>query len=199
MRPLVVSFYAQIPDQDYKALSYRMTESCRAFDIETHVVELPDVGCWTWNCAQKGPFVQKCLREFKRPILWVDADALIHCPLTWLEELDYDWVDFAAYWDGTRLCSGTLLFNYSPGGLLLVDKWAAQCIAHKAMWDQISLALMYRRSNPKPHTAILPQGYCKIFDRRWRPNEKQEEVIVHHQASRSVKAAIRKRRKAVRK
>ena len=78
MKPLIVSFWAPNPHQNYQALSVRMEESCHRFGLETHVVEMSNKGSWVWNCAQKGLFILNCLGKFERPILWIDADAVVN-------------------------------------------------------------------------------------------------------------------------
>ena len=57
--------------------------------------------------------------------------------------------------------------------------------------DQIILYETWKRVDKIPITKILPQGYVKVFDHRWRNGEDKVEYVRHHQASRIIRKQYR--------
>jgi hypothetical protein len=72
--PLVISYYTK--DTPYEQEVQRLISSCQTFSIEAQIEPRPSLGSWEKNCAQKASFILQKLREVKRPVLWVDADAV---------------------------------------------------------------------------------------------------------------------------
>ncbi len=178
--PLVVSFYTK--GTLYEREIERLKASCEKFDIEGYFEAIPPRGSWVENCAFKGPFVADCLTRFKRPILWLDADAEIVQYPALFGSLS---CDFAAY-KPKHLLSGTLFFAYNLSSIALADLWATMCVRRTATWDQQLLEKAHRKQKGL-RFVNLPQGYCKIFDKPWAKNSEPHKCIVHHQASRRSK------------
>jgi hypothetical protein len=181
--PLLVSFHTP----DYRIPADHLSRSCAEQGVRLYSIEKSSAGTWKANCAMKGPFVFECLKEFKTPIVWVDSDAQVLAMPSLFTEID---CDFAAYWpEGRRtLLSGTLFFNFTDKALRLASLWAKRC-EHADAWDQRLLTEEWR-GVPRDSRAKfrrLPQGYCKIWDARWREGEEKKDVIVHYQYSRDVK------------
>lgn len=182
--PLVVSFYTS--GTPYQDEIETLRSSCQKFGIEGHYESVPSKGSWVQNCAQKGPFVAECLRKFRRPILWLDADAEVVRYPGLFETLE---CDFAAYMP-RHLLSGTLFFDYNDIALELTAAWSKRCCQQPNVWDQKLLESALWGMEGRIDYCNLPQGYCKISDKRWTRHSDRREYIVHHQASRRFKTTV---------
>jgi hypothetical protein len=134
----------------------------------------------------KAPFVLRCLEQFKRPILWLDADAEIKRFPQLFQSLK---CDIAAYMP-RHLLSGTVYFSTSPIALEIARIWEQLCISAPETWDQKHLEATLWKQEAVVSFFNLPQGYCKVFDKRWNRHEEKVETIVHHQASRRFKSVV---------
>ena len=117
----LISYYTQ--NWEYPAKAERLARDCKRLGIDAVIEELPDTGNWTANTKLKATFIHRKLCELKRPVLWVDADCVLHkapqvdmtCdigavrkarpePLTWYVSI--------------------LFFNYTPRGISFAKRWA---------------------------------------------------------------------------
>lgn len=185
--PLVVSFCTA--DTPYELEIQSLKASCVKFGMETYFEVVPSKGSWVENCANKGPFIANCISKFQQPILWLDADAVIMRHPKLFEKLE---CDFAAY-KPRHLISSTLFFANTDSAIELANNWAEKCLQNPTTWDQKLLDLSLEEMGPRIKFQNLPQGYCKIFDKRWARIADREEYIVQNQASRRFKGIANQR------
>ena len=189
--PLVISYYTKNTPYE-KEVEY-LIDSCKRFDIEYHIEGIEDRGSWEENCSFKPYFMKEKMKEFQRPLLWVDADAVFLQPLCFEE---FMFADMALRYDPEiedfwfSVSGGTIYMNATEGGLASLDLWChySDEIIKKAgkappYSDQTSLyfALL---SRPSIHFVQLPVIYVKIFDCFINGLDPKDVVIEHNQASR---------------
>jgi hypothetical protein len=205
----VISFYTEnsLYEKDVKDL----VASCEKFHIP-HVIEsVPNLGSWEKNCCLKPKYILEKIEELKKPVVWIDADAIVVqkpqiFPLS---------CDIAAYHQpllrsesGRKteemIQSGTLFVNYTPNAVSLLKKWDRECERRlrlkekkrektkkeqKEVWDQACLNdLLKREKNILFET--LPLGYCRVFDQGHEKIPMEETFILHFQASRFARAGM---------
>lgn len=178
--PVIVSSYTS--GTAYEQDAARLIESCDALGLEHDVREVPPQPTWEAACAKKASFIAERMREHDRPVLWVDADAVMRGVPELLRKPGVD-TAFCVY-RGEKFASGTVYFAPTPMGELLLGEWCARCEAEPDVWDQVHLELAWERvSREHPlSTMWLPERYLKIFD-----DERTtigEPVIEQFQASR---------------
>lgn len=190
--PLVISFYTE--GTPYQLEVFNLCRSIRQWDIEAEVDGIPSRGTWENNCAFKPFFIHQKLKEKKRPVFWVDADArfkkkpdfsfLKNAHVSFREKEDLKHLKHFRY------CAGSLFVNYSPEGIAFVEEWCVACtrIVENAgeavpFLDQITLADLAEQMTVHP----LPVSYCKIFDLDSELIADEEVVVEHYQASRRFK------------
>jgi len=181
---LVVRYYTPL----YKFWADRLNASCRRLGVESRIVKWRDRGTWEGNCAGKGGFVASCLRDYKRPILWLDADCEVLRPLGDLVEIakscDFGVCEFIrnADEDKFRLRSGTVLMCPTPEGRHLADRWASLCDADPQTWDQAHLWTVFQEAQERgSRVALLDRSYCFIFD---ESDPIKDPHIIQYQGSR---------------
>ena len=195
--PLVVSYYTKGTPYEEEVKSLR--ESCERFGIECHIEGVESKGSWEENCAYKPYFIREMMQRFRRPLLWVDADAVFLRPLPFEECMFSDLALIRMKEDkGDRFCiySGAVYINATRGGVKGLDLWChfsdqIRKDEKKAppFMDQISLHLVLL-SKPSIHMEPLPPTYCKIFDKTVEGVDSSNVMLEQRQASRRFKDKV---------
>ena len=189
--PLVISYYTK--NTPYEKEIEHLINSCKRFNVEYHIEGIDDRGSWGANCAFKPYFIREKMKEFQRPLLWVDADAVF---LQDLKFEDFMFSDLVFYYDPSisdprfSAFAGTIYVNSTEGGLASLDLWChySDLIIKESgrfplYMDQASLHFTML-SKPSFHFTQLPITYSKILDRCMQGLDSSKIVIEHNQASR---------------
>lgn len=183
--PQIISFHTN--DPHYTAEAQGLIESCKRLDLPLSCGILQSQGSWEANCAMKGNYVADALALWRRPLLWLDADAVVLKVPTLFENPDFE---FAIYFHQPKqeFVSNTVYFAYTPRVINLVEEWAWRCEREPQVWDQkhLQAAWMSMPKNERPKTFFLPFGYAKIVNRTYEG----EVFIQQNQASRRFKKII---------
>ncbi|HEX4839686.1 MAG TPA: putative nucleotide-diphospho-sugar transferase [Rhabdochlamydiaceae bacterium] len=192
MFPLIISFYTK--ETPYQLDAHHLMASCDQFGLEHHIEGIDSHGSWELNCAFKPFFIAQKLQQFKRPVLWVDADGVFARKPTPLKVFEKD---FAVYAQAelpsnhpSKIRSGTIYVNATEKGMDVLKKWAQECQRllinperTEEFWDQIALRNVYLIEQK---LGRLPLSYIKILG---HPIDVKcpHPVIIHCQASRHAK------------
>ena len=186
-----MSFYTENTPYQFEAIA--LIASCNALGVEAEIEAVPCKGSWELNCAMKPFFIRKKLLEKKRPIFWVDADAVFKKmpDFSFMLKTDLGFREMKRFSHDKRFkyFSGSLFLNYSPRGVAFADKWCEYCqqkIDFKEdlqFLDQTSLVHLIERGEQVKVTS-LPIAYAKVFDIDAQEIESEEVVIEHYKASR---------------
>ena len=192
--PLVVSFYTV--DTPYEEEVKHLIKSCENFSIPHQVEGIPSAGSWEVNCAFKPIFILQKLEELRRPLLWVDADAVF---VQKMEKIfDYS-KDFGVRMYNcpddhpSRIVSSTVFINATKRARDTVKLWAEECIklfeerGDKEVWDQDALRSVLFKKETLASYAPLPIAYGKILGHPDDEKGCSSPVIVQNQASRRYK------------
>lgn len=189
--PLVISFYTESSPYQLEAMS--LIESCNKYGIEADIEPVVSEGVWERNCLIKPFFIRQKLLEKKRPVFWVDVDAVFKKKPDFSMMLHSDLAlrEMKRFSDDARFkyCSGSLFLNHTSRALKFVDKWCEHCQKRidknedLLFLDQISLADLIERGE-EIKVFPLPIAYAKVFDIDALEIDPEEIVIEHFQASR---------------
>ena len=189
--PLVISFYTE--NSPYQLEVMALIASCQSHGIDAEIEGIPSEGSWERNCAIKPFFIRKKLLEKKRPVFWVDADAVFKKKpdFSSMSHSDLAFREMKRFSNDRRFryCSGSLFVNYTQAGLEFVDKWCQHCqqrIDKKEdlqFLDQISLVDLVE-AGEQVKIFSLPIAYAKVFDIDAQEINPEEIVVEHYQASR---------------
>ncbi|MDX9911771.1 MAG: class I SAM-dependent methyltransferase [Phycisphaerales bacterium] len=180
--PLIVSFYTT--GTRYEDEARRLIASCQELGLEHDVRGIKPRGTWEANCAMKASFVRSIWREAGRPVLWLDADAVVRASPELLRGAACDLAVRKV--EGWSFASGTVYFGRGAGELL--EEWVARCEREPRVWDQVHLDHAWEAvcSRSGLETWWLPRGYTHIFDE----GACSGVVVEHMQASRRLKAEV---------
>jgi hypothetical protein len=135
MHPTIVSYYT--PNSAYERHAYKLKRSLGRLGLESIIEPREARHSWVENCAQKAEYVQEIRRKIKRPILWVDADAIMQRPFYELCDCPADLAVVKR--QGWNFSGGQIYFGPGTGADLIIDIWADYCRKYPHVWDQVSL------------------------------------------------------------
>lgn len=180
-----VTFYTP----DYEDVALRLGQSCQAHGVPMRLEHMESTGSWVANCALKPLAIQRAMSAFRKPIVWIDADAVVRGYPNLFDRLVGSDYDFACHFRThnpkreRELLSGTLFFNTTKNSMRLIDRWVAQQDKCKDHWDQHTLHHVVKQM-PELKVFELPASYTQIFDTM---KHNGTPVIEHFQESRKHK------------
>lgn len=181
---MIVSYYTR--GNGYEREGPRLAGSCKAHNIAHTVVPIANRGDWHHNTAYKPLFLLRMRRLFRGrgPMLWVDADAVVH-EHVYVPGLVRG-ADVALRHRGPSWLTGTIAIADTPGAMALLGAWSdLNCEQQETgNWiggGQLNLGVVIDRGGPWT-IGELPDRYCWIFDEDGEPDG--GAAIEHLQASR---------------
>jgi hypothetical protein len=192
--PIVLCFFTV--GTPYAEIVEGLIGSCKRLGLEYDVRGVQPQGSWERNCAYKARHILDVYRQLDRPVLWCDADAVIHEYPLLLAGAEPDFaVNKAHRW---QFNSATVYFNRTELGERILERWARLCEERPEIWDQIHLDSAWEEitATHPLRTMWLPQNYAKIFDLQWeerlvRAGERGPRAVIEQfQASRRYKTAV---------
>jgi len=177
-KPIFVSFYTPT----YKDEVYKLERSLKFYKLEYLIFDVKCRGSWDANTKIKVEIIKFVLSSYKRPVVYVDVDAVVQSNPILFDDFKCD----IAYHkkNNIEVLSGTLYFGHTDAAIQILEAWDKENKVHPKVWDQRNLASVL---NKVDHVAeLLPAAYCQIFDSMRGP----EPVIEHFQASRRLKRKV---------
>jgi len=197
--PLIVSYYTK--KTIYQLEVQNLIASCEKWNLPIEVEGIESFGSWELNCGYKPFFLYRKLQELKKPLLWVDADAVV---LKQPEVLEAFSADLAVRINEglspdhpSKVISSTIFVNYTREGGELLRRWAEESNRQlgeagrkEEFWDQIALRNVIFNQSHKAKVVSMPLEYTKISDHPFDSQAVKEPIIEHYQASRRFKNSI---------
>jgi hypothetical protein len=185
-KPLVISFYTK--NTPYEEEIKKLLASLDRLGIESHIEGIESLGTWEKNCAYKPFFILQKMKEFQRPLLWVDADGVF------LKKPDFhEWMEcdisvrvneFLPKHHESHVVANSVFVNDTEKARDLLEEWCLECEKRGAREaDQTSLRDLLQRYEDLRFLP-MPLKYSKIFDFDDLFISEEEVVIEHYQASR---------------
>ena len=177
MKPILVSFFTN--DWEYPKHAERLKKECVKFNLDFYIDERPSTADYIQNTAIKPFFIKDCLNKFKRPIIWLDVDALI------LKSFDLDFSDadiLACKHMNSHVkrewAVAFLGFNYTDATMRFIDEWCKQTPrkTDEAAFEDAWLAM---GQDLKFKTLPTSFHFVKWSDRIDPP----DDIIICHQLS----------------
>ena len=195
--PLIVSYYTK--DTVYQLEVQNLIASCEKWGLEHHIEPILSYGSWEKNCCYKPFFLMEKMQQFKRPLFWVDADAVFESAPKWQEVFSKDLaIRLNKDLDDShpsKVISGSVYINATSNAAKVLKLWGEECIRSfsdperkEEVWDQIALRDAIR--NAEADIGVLPLEYTAIVGNLSDEREAGEVVIAHYQASRRFKKII---------
>lgn len=166
--PLIVTAYtvtSHLGDYYQKSVA-RLTRSCIRFNLPHIVYPLTSVNNWLHGCNLKPTVILQALHTFRRPILWIDADAEIYqYPQIFEEPFKYDIALTAEAPPSGHWLSGT--FYCKPSTIDFIDKWrqiTPQSSDQDKDADEVTLRNLWHDLDPaaRPTIHLLPEQYNTV-------------------------------------
>jgi len=200
VRPLVVSFYTR--GNGYQAYAEQMERTARMYGLECDIEAINDIGSWASNTQYKCRFLRRKLKEYDRPILWIDADGIVCQYPKFFDDNESsfcvsfnDWESLTAKRGnrrGMELNSAVMYLRPDAITFDMLYKWideierAANMPGRAPFEQKILQDILDDPTNKEIREAgdIMPMAYCQIHDHM---AEAGDPVIKQLQASRELR------------
>lgn len=180
-------------------------KSCKTLSLEYMVIDVENLGSWHRNVAEKPRAILQILdiltaNKDDRSLLFLDADATIEEYPRIFDELECDIAFHRLDWDSwyknnthiKELLSGTLYLKNNEKVRNLVNQWHEEAIK-TTIWEQKILEkLIGENKELTIQELMIEYCYIKTLPNGSEPHVKVEHpIIIHHQASRTLKRIIK--------
>jgi hypothetical protein len=182
--PVAVAYFTR--ETDYAEAIQFLVASLKRRSMCFAVHSIPDLGDWYANTHYKADFLLGMIMRLKRPLLYLDADSIVHQEPSLLNDLD---ADIAVHYrrgasDAPKeLLSGTIYLKPTPTTCEVLRRWININTARPNVWDQVNLQLAVQYTMGL-RVVQLPPEYTFIFDLMRQEFPDARPVIEHFQASR---------------
>jgi hypothetical protein len=170
--PLIITAYtitSHLGDY-YKRCVARLIRSCIKFDLSHLVLPLEKQESWDAGCSTKIVVIQQLLKQFNKPLLWLDADAEIFTYPNLFESINCEMAlaSISGHW-----LTGTLYFT--PSALPFIELWKKRTGAV----DEVALLQEFNATprHKRPQTIMLPASYNTAIH---TTSDLSNVVIGHH-------------------
>jgi len=185
----IVSYYTKNTpyENEYKLFKSTLINQ----KIDNYKIYAKDsLGSWENNTQIKASIILDAMKEFDKPILWIDIDARIRGGLNYFNELSCDVCCYylKTNWNHHELLSGTIYFGNTKKAKTILEKWI-KLNNKNSEWDQRNLQSVI--DNTKCNKTILPSDYI-VVDKMGRFQRDINKIVIYHtQASRRNKRLIK--------
>lgn len=178
MQATFATFYT---DDNYLEIARRLERCCDFFNLPFQLIKGVDYGSWQKNCNQKPRLLAELRADISGPIVWMDADCVIHSkPALFSETHSCD----AILWRGGQsrdkwyIGSQVMYWADSPTARSMIDTWAKLSEAHA---DSLADPLLKQTCDQwlsKASIDTLPESYRCIFHHEISNSLKDTDIII---------------------
>lgn len=130
MTPRVISYYSDFSDNKYyENFANILIERCKNFNLECDISELESRGNYGVNCLMKPEFILDKIKQYKKPLIWMDCDTDFREPFPHFNGVNED-IGMATHsGELNGIKASPLYFNYSKGAFRIIREWVVHCRA----------------------------------------------------------------------
>jgi len=177
--PLIISFFTD--DWEYPQHAARFKAECDALGLKYFVERKESTKDYIKNTGIKPFYIRECVQQFRRPVCWIDIDAMILKKIV-VEMQDFDFA--ACKYSNRRLqrewAVATLCFNHTPNALKFLDLWCENSLRGT---DEASFDTTWHMLRKEMKVFALPNTYNFV---RWSLTlQIPEDTVICHQLSKS--------------
>jgi hypothetical protein len=186
--PAIPTFATFYNTPAYRADADRLAACCRHFGLPFVAVPGRDFGSWKRNCNQKPRLLLTLRDELRGPIVWMDADCIIHeAPSDLLRARDDDAVLWQGGFSGDRIyvSSQVMWWNDTPAARGMIADWAGRSLDNPDSLADPLLKATCDAWRSRARIGVLPPAYLKPY---WKPVEgvTASEIVISTNERRSI-------------
>ncbi len=186
MVPTFATFYTT---PAYREDAERLGHCCRVFGLPFTLVQGQEFGSWKRNCNQKPRLLERLRSTVSGPIVWLDADCVIHhLPSALLQERPED----AVLWNGgisakPYISSQVMWWNDTATARAMIADWSQRSVDNPESLADPLLKATCDAWRGKANVGVLPSEYLKPY---WKPvaGVTPEDIVISSNERRCVHA-----------
>lgn len=200
---MIIVSYATKNTPYEKVMKTHLLPSLQKWKLKYDIEYPPDAGDWQKNTHMKAEFIRRMLKKHNQAVVFLDSDATIQkFPELFFKlernkyDISYHELDWYLMWRKQKgnpkreALSGTLFINNTAQAYRFLNKWIAENKQSKN-WEQRNMEKIIRQNKTNLRIYPLPYSYITI---KYKGDKlpihmiaESEIVILHHQASRTLK------------
>jgi hypothetical protein len=130
MSTTIISYYSDFSDNKYyENFANALIERCKNFNLNYDIKNLQSRGNYGVNCLMKPEFILGKIKQYKKPLIWMDCDTDFREPFSHFDGIEED-IGMATHsgdLDGIK--ASPLYFNYTKGAFRIIREWVVHCRA----------------------------------------------------------------------
>lgn len=128
VKPKIISYYSDYEKSKYyEGFAKALIGRCKEFGLDHDISEMPSRGNYGDNCLMKPGFIFEKLKQYKKPLIWMDCDTDFREPFDHFNEISEDigMATHSGLFDGIK--ASPLYFNYTKGAFSIIREWVIHC------------------------------------------------------------------------
>ena len=176
MNTPIISFYSDVDGRTYYSdHARRLSENLKQHNIPYDIRHMQSKGSYRSNCLAKPRFILERMNEYRKPIVWLDVDSLVHREIAVFDEF-HDKVDIGMAFpkipsqEDPSIAlpkASPIYLNYNLRTLEFMYKWidAAEHVERNSniLFDHevlVNLFVELLKGNTGTRLAFLGPQYC---------------------------------------
>jgi len=128
VKPKIISYYSDYEkNKYYEGFAKALIERCKGFGLDYDISELQSRGNYGDNCLMKPEFILEKIKQYKKPLIWMDCDTDFKEPFDHFNGVteDIGMATHSGKFDGIK--ASPLYFNYTKGAFRIIREWVVHC------------------------------------------------------------------------
>jgi hypothetical protein len=172
----MISFFSDVDGRTYYSdHARRLSENLKQHNIPFDIRNMKSKGSYRSNCLAKPRFILERMNEYRKPLVWLDVDSLVHRELAVFDQFA-DKVDIGMAFPKiptqedpsiTFPKASPIYLNYTPKALEFMYKWvdASENVEQRSniLFDHEVLVKLFEellKSHTGTRLAFLGPQYC---------------------------------------
>lgn len=124
----IISYYADYEERKYyEGFAKALIERCKGFGLDYDITEIESRGNYGDNCLMKPEFILEKLKQYKKPLIWMDCDTDFREPFDHFNEVTED-IGMATHTGNIEgIKASPLYLNYTKGAFRIIREWVIHC------------------------------------------------------------------------
>lgn len=124
----IISYYS-----DYEKIKYYegfakiLIGKCKEFGLDYDITEIKSRGNYGDNCLMKPEFILEKIKQYKKPLIWMDCDTDFREPFEHFNDIaeDIGMATHSGNMEGIK--ASPLYLNYTKGAFRIIREWVIHC------------------------------------------------------------------------
>lgn len=128
VKPKIISYYSDYEERKYyEGFAKALIGRCKEFGLDYDITEIESRGNYGDNCLMKPEFILEKIKQYKKPLIWMDCDTDFREPFEHFNDTTED-IGMATHSGNIEgIKASPLYLNYTKGAFRVIREWVIHC------------------------------------------------------------------------